>query len=163
MNKNVVIENAEIIFRNFSGKEGKYNPPGRRNFCVLLDDKVASNMKKDGWNIRYLRPRDEEDKERAYMQVSVNYDYRPPKVVQITRNGKTQLGEEEVGMLDWAELEKVDLEIRPYNWDINGKSGIKAYAKAIYATLVEDELAEKYNDIPDTGHPMFEPDDEIPF
>ncbi|NMC58666.1 MAG: hypothetical protein GYA51_04660, partial [Candidatus Methanofastidiosa archaeon] len=42
--KNIIVENARIAFRNFSGKEGKYNPAGRRNFCVFLDPKTAEEL-----------------------------------------------------------------------------------------------------------------------
>jgi hypothetical protein len=28
INKNIVIENADIGFRNFSGEEGRFNPAG---------------------------------------------------------------------------------------------------------------------------------------
>lgn len=160
---NIVIEDARIGFRNFSGKEGQYNPPGRRNFCVFLDDKkLAEQLIKDGWNVRYLRPKEEGDEEQAYLQVSVNYKNIPPKIVLITGHGKTVLEENEVGMLDWADIQNVDLIIRPYNWDVNGKQGVKAYAKSIYVTIEEDEFENKYYDVPDSAANVMDEDD-IPF
>jgi hypothetical protein len=56
---NIVIEGARIGFRNFSGKEGQYNPPGRRNFCVFLDDDLAKTLEEDGWNVRWLQPKED--------------------------------------------------------------------------------------------------------
>ena len=60
----VLMESVRIIFRNFSGKEGQYNREGDRNFAVLLDDAVAERMAADGWNVKWLKPReDSEDDE----------------------------------------------------------------------------------------------------
>lgn len=143
----VMIEGAKILFRNFSGKEGQYNREGERNFAVLLDRILAEALAADGWNVKWLKPRedDEEQVEQAYLSVSVNFEKgRPPKVEQITSRGRTQLEEHELDTLDWADIANVDMIIRPYEWSVNGKSGIKAYLKSIYVTIEEDALELKY-------------------
>ena len=146
---NITIENARIMFRNFAGKEGKFNPAGRRNFCVFLDVDAAEGLKADGWNIKYLQGREEDDIPQPILQVTVNYDFMPPKLWVVTKRGKTLLDEDSVSALDWAELENVVITIRPYEWEVNGKTGVKAYIKSGYFTIREDELDDKYGDIPD--------------
>ena len=149
MAENITVENARIIFRNFSGEEGKFNAKGDRNFCVLIDAGDADALVREGWNIKWLRPRDDDDEPQAYLPVKVNFNNIPPKVILITGRGKTKLDEDTIGSLDWAELENVDLIIRPYDWNVNGKSGRKAYLKAGYFTIAEDEFESKYYDVPD--------------
>lgn len=146
----VLMEGVRIVFRNFSGKEGQYNREGDRNFAVLLDDPVAHAMAEDGWNVKWLKPRDdaeEDEGEQAYLQVSVNFKGRPPRIVMITSRGRTNLDESSVEMLDWADIQNVDLIIRPYEWSVNGKTGIKAYLQSIYVTIEEDALEQKYADL----------------
>lgn len=151
VNKNITIENARIGFRNFSGKEGKFNPAGRRNFCLFVDTELGKILEEDGWNVRLLEPKDKNDDPQPYLQVAVSYDNIPPKIVLITKNGKTILDENSVNILDWAEIESVDIIVRPYNWTVNGKQGVKAYVKSMYVTLVEDEFESKYYDVPDSA------------
>lgn len=148
----LTIKNAKLFSKNFSGKEGKYNPEGRRNFCVFIDDlKAAEQMQKDGWNIRWLEPRDPDEERRAFMQVAVSFKNRPPKVILVSRRGQTHLDEEDINMLDWAEIENVDLTINPSPWDVNGRKGIKGYLRSIYVTIYEDELDELYSNVPDSA------------
>ena len=148
---NIVIENAQLVFRNFSGKEGQFNTKGNRNFCVLIDDEAAQEMETDGWNIRRLKPKDENEKPQPYLPVAVSYGNIPPKIVLVTQKGKTQLDEESVNVLDWAEISSVDLIIRPYNWEVRGAKGVKGYVKSMYVTIQEDEFESKYYDVPDSA------------
>lgn len=145
----VLMESVRIIFRNFAGKEGQYNREGDRNFAVLLDDTVANSMAEDGWNVKWLKPReeDEEETQQAYLQVSVNFKGRPPRVVLVTTRGRTNLDETTIEELDWVDIKNVDLIVRPYEWVVNNKSGIKAYLQSIYVTIEEDPLQIKYAEL----------------
>ena len=153
---NIVVEDAKIGFRNFSGAEGKFNPKGRRNFCLFLDTDLGKVLENDGWNVRWLDPKEETDEAKPYLQVAVSYDNIPPKIVLVTKKGKTLLDEASVNILDWAEIDTVDIIVRPYNWSMhagtkNEKSGVKAYVKSMYITIVEDEFESKYYDVPDSA------------
>lgn len=145
----VLMEGVRIIFRNFAGKEGQYNREGDRNFAVLLDEKIAQDMAEDGWNVKMLQPRSEDEGEepQAYLPVSVNFKGRPPRIVLITSRGRSNLGEDQIEMLDWADILNVDLIVRPYEWTVNQKTGIKAYLQSIYVTIEEDALELKYSEL----------------
>jgi hypothetical protein len=145
----VLMEGVQIIFRNFSGKEGQYNREGDRNFAVLLDDTIANAMAEDNWNIKWLKPRTEEegDTPQAYLPISVNFKGRPPRIVLITSRGRTNIDESQVETLDWVDIINVDLIVRPYEWNVNGKTGVKAYLQSIYVTIEEDPLELKYNEL----------------
>lgn len=162
---NVVLEGVRIGFRNFSGKEGQYNRAGDRNFAVFLEPDIATHMIEEGWNVKQLRPREEGDAPQDYIQVTVGFKGKPPRIVMVTSKGRTNLGEEEVNILDWAEIRNVDLIIRPYSWEVNGKTGVKAYLQSIFVTIEEDELDLKYADVPDSaqntvGATFYEGDDD---
>lgn len=148
-NSYAVLEDVRIIFRNFAGEERQYNRKGDRNFTVILPEDIGERMAKDGWNIKRLKPRDPEELGDLSLKVKVNFEGRPPTVALITSRGKTNLDEESCELMDYAEFERVDLTISPYNWKVNGKTGTTAYLRSIFGFIREDELEVKYADIPE--------------
>lgn len=155
-----LFENAVLLFRNFEGREGQYNTAGQKNFCVLIgqagpngqfipDHERADRMASQGWNIKQLNPREPGDIPTAYIQVAMGFEFKPPRLVLISSRGRVDLSEEQCPLLDWVDIAKADLIIRPYNWGpIGGRSGVKAYLKSLFITMLEDELELKYSDVP---------------
>lgn len=144
---NLVIENAKIIYRNFKGEESKYNRGGDRNFCIVIeDDEYAKQLADDGWNVKLKVPQDENKDPFYYIKVTVSYRYYAPSIYLVTKRKKVLLDEESINILDNADIINVDLAVRPSSWDVNGKTGIKAYLKTMYVTIEEDEFAHKYDD-----------------
>lgn len=154
--KNLILENVVIAFRNFEGKEDTYNRAGDRNFAILLDEKRAAQMERDGWNVKYLKARDEGDEPQPYIQVAVSYKNRPPKIGMVTSKGLTYLGEEEVEMLDWVDIETADVTLNPYEWAVNGKTGVKAYLQTLFLKIEEDYLQLKWTNYVEEGRKQIE-------
>lgn len=151
----IVIENAHIFFLNFSGKEGMYNAEGDRNFCLELEPAMARDLERDGWNVKYTKVREDGDEPIPYIQVSIKYTgrngvkVRPPVLVLVTSKNRMPLGEDECEILDWVDIGNVDIIVRPYTWSVSGKTGVKAYLKAIYVTARENALESKYAHLPE--------------
>lgn len=142
--KNLTLENVVIAFRNFAGKEAMYNSEGDRNFAILLEEDRAEQMLRDGWNVKRLKPRDDDEFGQAFISVSVSYKNRPPKIGMVTSKGLTYLGEAEVEVLDWVDIETADVTLNPYEWAVNGKSGVKAYVQSLFIKIEEDYLQLKW-------------------
>jgi len=153
---NISIDNAQIRFRNFTGDPTKFDKAGgKRTFSVILDPDMAEKLRDDGWNVKSWEP-DGADEPIYHLPVEISYKIYPPKVWMISGNKKTMLQEDTISALQYAEFTKVQLIIRPYCWEVNGKSGIKAYVKAMYVTIEEDEFEKEYRNFEDD-------DEEIPF
>ena len=144
--KAFTMKNAEIFMRNFTGRAGKYTPEGTRTFMLRLPNDVAEELADDGWNVSYLRPREEGDLPTPALNVTVNFKYfRPPEIYKVVGHTKTLLTEDTVSILDNADIIKVDLRVRPRVWGDSNKGGIKAYLEKMYVTVQEDDLDSDYN------------------
>lgn len=146
---NVNIENAKIRFRNFTGDPTKFNKSGgKRTFSVVLESDTAQKLQEDGWNVKVWEP-EGADEPVYHLPVEASYNLYPPKIWMISGNKKTLLTEDTIAALQYAEFSNVDLIIRPYCWEVQGKTGVKAYVKSMYVTIVEDEFEKKYRDFDD--------------
>lgn len=127
------IDDARIIFRNFSGAPSQYNREGDRNFAVVIPSQEdADKLLADGWNVKIRPPRDEDDEPFRYMSVKVKFSDYGPAVYLMTGNRKNELNEDTISCLDNIDIESVDLDIRPYDWSRpDGRSGRSAYLQAI--------------------------------
>lgn len=150
-NPQVLLEDAKIIFRNFAGRAREFNSEGDRNFSVILPPDVAKKMEKDGWRVKQLKPREEGEEGDFHLKVTVNYKTgRPPRCVLITSKNRTELGADEVAILDSADIKKVDLIVNGWWSDMAG-GGYGGFLKSIFVTIDEDALELKYADFPDSG------------
>ncbi len=146
-----MVENATLLFKNFSGRATEFNREGDRNFVLVLTEEVAARLSQDDWNVRILPAREEGDPDRLVLDVTVKFGKYPPKIILITNDGKTRtrLDEDMISILDGADVQEWDLMINPSFWEFNGKSGVKAYLKSAYVTLREDALDRKYGAVPE--------------
>lgn len=145
MPESFMVENAQIYYRNFSGENSRFSEDRKsRNFGVFLDEPIAKQMADDGWPIKLTKPGEDEEVGRPYINVKIGYKIRPPKIIMITETARTPLDEDTVGVLDWADIQSVDIICNASHWDYGGKTGIAAYLKTMFITVEEDELEKKY-------------------
>lgn len=147
--KNILqIDDARIIFRNFSGTPSKFNREGDRNFAVVIpDDETANELLERGWHVIVKPPGEEYEEPLRFLKVKVKFNDRGPSVYLRTNGKQNRLDEESVSVLDHIDIFSVDLDIRPYHWERDGDSGITAYLQAICVTQAVDRFMERENDI----------------
>ncbi len=150
--RNINIEGARLVLKNFQGKPSMYNADGDRNFGVLLTEDEAERYAADGWNVKRFKakPDDPDNYEQPWLSVKVRFDLYPPIAVLITSEGKINLTEDTIGQLDWTIFENCDVIVSPYSYPATAThpEGISAYLKAIYVTKDEDDFSRKYASIP---------------
>lgn len=140
------IDDATITYRNFSGVGSKYNREGDRNFSVIIEDEeVKDALIEEGWNVKVRLPREEGDTPFMHLPIKVKFNDRGPRVYLKTGNRMVQLDEESIDCLDNIDILSVDLDVRPYDWEMSdGKTGRTAYLQSIHVTQQVDRFAERY-------------------
>lgn len=136
------IDDARIIYRNFSGAASKFNREGDRNFAVIIPTEEQANaLINEGWNVKIKPPREDGDMPFMYLPVKIKFSDRGPNVYLATGTRMNRLDEESISCLDDVDILSVDLDLRPYDWEVNGKTGRTAYLQSIKVTQELDRFA----------------------
>lgn len=149
---NLIIEGGRVIYKDFKGEAGPYNPSGKRTFCVYIENpEVAQQLTNAGWNVKIREPKDAGEPAMNYIKVILSYKFQGPKVYRIINGKQFQVFEDMVEELDRDYIVSADLVIKPYTWHFKqGKnaeesSGISAYLDSMYAVIQPDPFYDKYN------------------
>ena len=141
------IDDARIIFKNFEGRGDKFNREGDRNFSLLIEDENTANaLIKEGWNVKIKPGREEGDDPFMRLPVKVKFTDYGPNVYLVTGNRRNELDVESIGCLDNIEIESVDMDIRPYDWEVNGRTGRTAYLQSMEVVQRIDRFAARYSE-----------------
>ena len=139
------IEDARIIYRNFAGVGSKFNREGDRNFAVIIpNEELKDELVEAGWNVKIKPPREDYDEPFMFMPVKVVFNNRGPAAYVRSGDSVTRLNEDTIEMLDEIDIASVDLDLRPYDWEVNGKTGRSAYLQAINVTQNVDRFGAMY-------------------
>lgn len=140
----------EVVFSGFP--EG-LSDEERDKISAMSDEELLENgyadtigglLAKQGWNIRTKPPREDGEEPLNYLPVKVKFNGRGPAIYLRTNGVTNQLDEESVGMLDDIDILSVDMDIRPYHWDVKGETGISAYLQSMCVTQRVDRFAERF-------------------
>ena len=155
--KNILqIDDAKIIFKNFEGRGDKFNREGDRNFSLLIEDPdTADALAREGWNVKIKEGRDPDDGPFMRLPVKVKFTDYGPRVYLNSAGNVTELDEESIACLDNIDIETVNMDIRPYDWEVNGKTGRTAYLQSMEVVQRIDRFAARYSSMRD--------DEKLPF
>ena len=139
------IDGRDIIFRNFEGRGDKFNREGDRNFSLRLrDPDTADAMAKEGWNVRIKPARDDEEDDFMRLPIKVKFTDYGPKIYLWSGDNRVELDEDSISCLDNIEIDRVNMDVRPYNWEVNGRTGRTAYLQTIEVFQRTNRFEERY-------------------
>lgn len=144
-NNIVRIDDARIVFRNFAGRVSQYNREGERNFAVVIPNQdIAEKLSDAGYNVKIRPAKEEGDNPFMYLKVKVSYKGRPPRIYLQSGSSRNTLDEESIDCLDDIDISSVDMDLRPYEWHVNGNDGLTVYLQSLLVRQETDRFQERF-------------------
>lgn len=128
-NDYIQVDHAHIAMKNFAGKPTKVNRRGGdRSFVwVIPTEELATELTERGWNVKVMPPREEGDEPFMFLPIKIKFNARGPHMFTTAFGRVTRLDEQDCDLIDDMSILYVDMDIRPYDWNVNGKEGRSAY------------------------------------
>lgn len=157
----LVVEDARLYYKNFSGKNSRYSSQGqnvRREFGVFVTDEMGTILSQNGWNVKYTRVNEEHPEYTATPYIPVVLKTLGPGIERSriyqkadTMSSAILLSPESYDGLDKSFMTNINLIIHP--WSRRDNPNMKQ------AQLVEmsETLSQPghYDDVPYTGAGFF--------
>lgn len=144
------LEGVRIGYLNFEGRAKKFNKEGDRNFTIFLSPDQEQQALEAGYNVKQPKADLDQNPEDTFtkdptLPVAVKFDgFQPAKVYIVSGDQPVMLDAVTALTLDTADIISSDVVLRPYDWEVNGDTGRKAYLKAIYVNLDRTPFDDKY-------------------
>jgi len=157
MRKKLEIENANIFWRDFTGRKSKFESH-IPTFGVSLNDpestyyyggqqvsaeELVKELEKDKWKVTNKPPREEGDDPLCGLYVTVAFGKaKDPDIKKYTRHGSVVVTADTAGTIDADEIEAVDVVINPYRPD--GAKHTSAYLDSMYLRVPDERFRDKW-------------------
>ena len=146
----VTLNNVGVTFANFEGAIKQFNEKGKRVFSIVLEHETALAMEADGYNISWPKEKEgvvpDEDYRKPTLQVTVSNDRdnipQSVRVFIVDKGIETRLENENIGMIDRLDISHADIQFNPYNWEYNGKTGVKPYLTTLKIYLFDAAIGQ---------------------
>lgn len=167
----IIIEDGEIKFRNFSGNPDKnYNGSNTRTVTFVIPKEKKDDLLADGWNVRAYIPKSDPDAEPTYiLEATIAYKTKngvkkDPGIFIVKPTGLLHVDEDMVDTLDGKDILKVDAVLGASYWEQGNRHGIRPYVNKLYITIRENPIEEKYDRyLRNINDSMFSSDGDLPF
>lgn len=124
--------NVDPVFRNFAGEERQYNRFGDRNFGIVIDEQTAKNLERNGWRIRWMKPK--VGAKIPYLFIKVMPNEAIPEITLRSNGNEAILALEEWNTLDYLPIRIVKMTVHAKAWQFQGKEGITALLDTLIVT-----------------------------
>lgn len=165
--RNLMIEGAsqqDILggsFRNFRGEKRRFNDEGKRNFNLVVPEEYLGLLSDMKCNIKELAAKDEDGEDPLrFIKINVAFGQYPPHLYLCSKRNKKELLQDELGLLDGAIFDNVDMILRTYHRDENSCS---LYLNNGFFTIKTDPITAKYESLVDVENDSSYDTEEAPF